>query len=56
MNAPLQLLYNVWCMGAQERDREWEYQWRQLMQAIEIELTAAGYKLPQHGGNHAESA
>jgi hypothetical protein len=42
---PLALLYNVFCMGAQERDKEWEYQWRQLMQAIELELTAAGYKV-----------
>lgn len=49
----LPLLHNVWCMGAQERDSEWEYQWRQLMQAVELALTAAGYKTAGHGRNAA---
>ena len=50
---PLNLLFNVYCMANQERDAEWEAQWRELVQAIEVELVRNGRQMPTHGGDFA---
>lgn len=52
----LPLLFNVFNMIAQDRDEDWNEQWRELMKAVELELTRAGYTMPKAGGDYCAVA